>query len=138
MPTALLTEYSAAKAFVQRFSEGLAYEYRPMGIDIQVHTPYFIVSKLSKYRSASLLIPSSNEYAAHICKRTGFETVVNPHWGRQALLRFSCVLLTIPAKPRTRADGICADANSMGGLFYLQAATIRSRQSVEEKSQRRC
>ncbi|KAH9260692.1 hypothetical protein BASA81_001159 [Batrachochytrium salamandrivorans] len=57
----LLTQYSAAKAYVQRFSEGLAVELKPQGIDVQVHVPFFIVSKMSKFRSSSFMVPSSDK-----------------------------------------------------------------------------
>ena len=93
----LLTQYSAAKAYVQRFSEGLATEYGPLGIDIQVHVPFFIVSKLSKYKKPSFLVPSAEAYAKLICDRIGYEVVCNPYLPH-ALCSF--VLELLPTGPR--------------------------------------
>lgn len=75
----LLTQYSAAKAYVKTFSEGLAVEYAPLGIDVQVHVPFFVVSKLSKFRKPSIFVPSAEAYAKMICDRIGYEAVVNPY-----------------------------------------------------------
>jgi 17beta-estradiol 17-dehydrogenase / very-long-chain 3-oxoacyl-CoA reductase len=55
IPTPLLSVYSAAKAYVSYFSVGLAYEYKKDGIDVQVVTPGFVVSNMSKIRKPSLL-----------------------------------------------------------------------------------
>lgn len=75
----LLTQYSAAKAYVQRFSEGLAVEVKNQGIDVQCHVPFFIVSKLSKFRTASAFIPSPDTYAKLVVNAVGMnEIVVNP------------------------------------------------------------
>jgi len=75
----LLSLYSAAKAYVRLLSEGMAAEYKPKGIDIQVQTPYYIVSKLSKLRHSSLSVPSSKAYAQDVVRNIGYETVSNPH-----------------------------------------------------------
>lgn len=84
----LLTQYSAAKAYVQRFSEGLAVELKPQGIDVQVHVPFFIVSKMSKFRSSSVMVPSSDRYAKLVVDAVGMhEVVVNP-FPAHALLGF--------------------------------------------------
>ena len=67
----LLAEYAAAKSFVEQLSEGLDVEYRGRGIRVQCHTPYFIVSKMSKFRRPSLVVPSAEQYAKLLCNSIG-------------------------------------------------------------------
>jgi len=93
----LLTQYSAAKAYVQRLTEGLAVEYGPQGIDVQVHVPFFIVSKLSKFKKASFFVPSAETYARMLCDRIGYEVVVNPHLPHTLL---GYVIQKLPTGPR--------------------------------------
>jgi len=93
----LLTQYSAAKAYVQRFSEGLAVEYASRGIDVQVHVPSFIVSKLSKFRKSSFMIPSAELYGKLVCDRIGYEAVVNPYLPHSMM---SFVMENAPTYPR--------------------------------------
>mmetsp|Transcript_7518 Transcript_7518/g.9067 ORF Transcript_7518/g.9067 Transcript_7518/m.9067 type:complete len:262 (+) Transcript_7518:197-982(+) len=49
-PSPLLAEYSAAKSYVEKLSNSLYYEYKDQGIDIQCHSPLYIVSKMSKFK----------------------------------------------------------------------------------------
>lgn len=97
-PMPLLSEYSATKAYIQRLTEGLAVEYAPLGVDFQVHTPFYIVSKLSKFKKPSAMVPSAREYAKLLCDRIGYETVVNPHMVH-ALTEFA--LRMAPSQPRS-------------------------------------
>ena len=93
----LLTQYSAAKAYVQRLSEGLAVEYGPLGIDVQVHVPFFIVSKLSKFKRSSFFVPTAELYGKLICDRMGFEVVVNPYLPHTL---FGFIVEHLPTGPR--------------------------------------
>jgi 17beta-estradiol 17-dehydrogenase / very-long-chain 3-oxoacyl-CoA reductase len=60
----LYAEYSASKAYVDFFSRSLHYEYAAKGVSVQCVSPYFVTSKLSKLRHASLFTPSPDSYAA--------------------------------------------------------------------------
>ena len=75
----LLSEYSAAKAYVVRLSQCLAVEYGSKGFDIQATTPAFITTKLAKIRKASLTVPTPESFAKSLCDRFGYETVTNPN-----------------------------------------------------------
>lgn len=76
----LLAQYSAAKSYILALSESLNAEYSPKGIFVSCHTPYFIVSKLSKHRKSSLLVPTPQTYAKLLVNNIGYnESHVNPY-----------------------------------------------------------
>jgi 17beta-estradiol 17-dehydrogenase / very-long-chain 3-oxoacyl-CoA reductase len=56
--------YSGAKAFVDYFSRSLAEEYGPKGLIVACHAPYFVATKMSRIRAASLFTPSPDAWAA--------------------------------------------------------------------------
>ena len=59
LPLPLLPRrYSASKAYVDFFSRSLHREYAPRGIWVSCQSPYFVASKMSKIRAASLFTPS--------------------------------------------------------------------------------
>uniref|UniRef100_A0A3Q0SV26 Hydroxysteroid (17-beta) dehydrogenase 12b n=1 Tax=Amphilophus citrinellus TaxID=61819 RepID=A0A3Q0SV26_AMPCI len=92
-PVPLLTVYSASKAFVDYFSRGLQAEYKSKGIIIQSVLPFFVATKLSKIRRATLDKPSPERYVASELNTVGLQTQTNgylPHaimgWVTTALL----------------------------------------------------
>uniref|UniRef100_A0A8D3DRM7 Hydroxysteroid (17-beta) dehydrogenase 12b n=1 Tax=Scophthalmus maximus TaxID=52904 RepID=A0A8D3DRM7_SCOMX len=92
-PVPLLTVYSASKAFVDFFSRGLQAEYKSKGIIIQSVLPFFVATKLSKIRRATLDKPSPQRYVAAELNTVGLQTQTNgylPHaimgWVTTALL----------------------------------------------------
>jgi 17beta-estradiol 17-dehydrogenase / very-long-chain 3-oxoacyl-CoA reductase len=76
----LLAGYSAAKGYVERFSESLHHEYKSKGIFVQCQKPYFVVSKLSKYRKPSLFVPSASKYVKCALSYLGGPAVAQPYW----------------------------------------------------------
>uniref|UniRef100_A0A3Q2V5M9 Hydroxysteroid (17-beta) dehydrogenase 12b n=1 Tax=Haplochromis burtoni TaxID=8153 RepID=A0A3Q2V5M9_HAPBU len=83
-PVPLLTVYSASKviAFVDFFSRGLQAEYKNKGIIIQSVLPFFVATKLSKIRRATLDKPSPERYVASQLNTVGLQTQTNgylPH-----------------------------------------------------------
>uniref|UniRef100_A0A3Q1BJM4 Hydroxysteroid (17-beta) dehydrogenase 12b n=2 Tax=Amphiprion TaxID=80969 RepID=A0A3Q1BJM4_AMPOC len=92
-PVPLLTIYSASKAFVDFFSRGLQAEYKSKGIIIQSVLPFFVATKLSKIRRATLDKPTPERYVAAELNTVGLQTQTNgylPHaimgWVTTALL----------------------------------------------------
>jgi len=73
--TPLLSVYSATKSFVNQFSQDLQVEYKGKGITVQALAPFYVVSKLSKIRSASFFIPSADKYARSALSTLGLETI---------------------------------------------------------------
>uniref|UniRef100_A0A8C2WBQ2 Hydroxysteroid (17-beta) dehydrogenase 12b n=1 Tax=Cyclopterus lumpus TaxID=8103 RepID=A0A8C2WBQ2_CYCLU len=92
-PVPLLTVYSASKAFVDFFSRGLQAEYKSKGVIVQSVLPFFVVTKLSKIRRATLDKPSPERYVSAELNTVGLQTQTNgylPHavmgWVTTALL----------------------------------------------------
>lgn len=73
IPAPLLAVYAATKAFVESISDSLAAEYSRKGITIQCVLPGFVVSKLSKLKRPSLMIPTPTAYVRSTMKTTGVE-----------------------------------------------------------------
>lgn len=81
-PVPLLTVYSASKAFVDFFSQGLQAEYKSKGVIIQSVLPFFVATKLSKIRRATLDKPTPERYVAAEINTVGLQTRTNgylPH-----------------------------------------------------------
>ncbi|XP_053472930.1 very-long-chain 3-oxoacyl-CoA reductase-B isoform X2 [Ictalurus furcatus] len=81
-PVPLLTLYSSSKAFVNFFSRGLDAEYRSKGIIIQSVLPFYVTTKLSKIKRASLDIPTPETYVASQLSTVGLQSQTNgylPH-----------------------------------------------------------
>ncbi|XP_058486217.1 very-long-chain 3-oxoacyl-CoA reductase-B [Solea solea] len=95
-PVPLLTVYSASKAFVDFFSRGLQAEYKNKGIVIQSVLPFFVVSKLSKIRRATLDKPSPERYVAAELNTVGLQTQTNGYLPHAIMGWVTTVLL--PAK----------------------------------------
>nr|XP_020464488.1 very-long-chain 3-oxoacyl-CoA reductase-B-like [Monopterus albus] len=81
-PVPLLTLYSATKAFVDFFSQGLQIEYKSKGIIVQSVLPFFVATKLSKIRRPTLDKPSPERFVAAELNTVGLQTQTNgylPH-----------------------------------------------------------
>lgn len=83
----LYAVYSATKAYVDFFSRSLNLELKSKGVIVENHVPYFVVSKLSKIRVASIATPTADDYAAAAVNKIGFGASVVPfpahalqHW----------------------------------------------------------
>ncbi|NWY66598.1 DHB12 reductase, partial [Erithacus rubecula] len=81
-PTPLLTLYSATKAFVDYFSQGLHAEYKSKGIIVQSVLPYYVATKMSKIRKPTLDKPSPERYVRAALGTVGLQSRTNgylPH-----------------------------------------------------------
>lgn len=81
-PVPLLTVYSASKAFVDFFSQGLQSEYGSKGVIIQSVMPFFVATKMTKIRRATLDKPTPERYVAAEINTVGLQTRTNgylPH-----------------------------------------------------------
>lgn len=99
-PSPLLAGYCAAKSFVNGFGSSLAVEYKSKGISVQTQVPLFVVSKLSKIRKASLLVPKAHVFAKAAVAAIGYEYLISPYWAH-ALQNWVMTLL-----PAFVLDGI--------------------------------
>ncbi|KAK0141808.1 Very-long-chain 3-oxoacyl-CoA reductase-A [Merluccius polli] len=89
-PAPLLT------AFVDYFSRGLQAEYQSHGIIIQSVLPYFVATKLSKIRRATLDKPTPKRYVAAALNTVGLQTWTNGYLPHAIIGWVTTVLL--PAK----------------------------------------
>jgi 17beta-estradiol 17-dehydrogenase / very-long-chain 3-oxoacyl-CoA reductase len=72
IPTALLTVYSASKAFVDKFSQDLASEYEKDGIIVQSILPGYVATNMSGIKQGSLNAPLPNEFVESALSKVGF------------------------------------------------------------------
>merc|ERR1719384_325311 len=76
----LLTEYSAAKSFIEKFTLALNAEYCTKGISVQCQIPFYVSTKLAKMRK-SFTVPSADAFAKMGLKFIGQpEPVASPFW----------------------------------------------------------
>ncbi|KAJ9101778.1 hypothetical protein QFC21_003117 [Naganishia friedmannii] len=62
VPSPLLAVYSASKAFMATWTKALGEEVKDEGITVRLIVPSFVVSKMSKIRRASALVPTPDAY----------------------------------------------------------------------------
>lgn len=79
MASPLLAEYSAAKAYVERFTQSLSLEYDKEGVEFQCHVPLYIVSKMSKMKKETAMVPSAEAYAKAVVANLGKQVIVSGH-----------------------------------------------------------
>ncbi|KAJ7128976.1 3-ketoacyl-CoA reductase [Mycena crocata] len=71
VPSPMLATYSGTKAFLATFSAALAEEVRKSHIVVEHVNTYFVVSKLSKIRRASVMIPTPRTYVRAVLGKVG-------------------------------------------------------------------
>eukprot|EP01023_Acetabularia_acetabulum_P003116 TRINITY_DN11331_c0_g2_i2.p2 TRINITY_DN11331_c0_g2~~TRINITY_DN11331_c0_g2_i2.p2 ORF type:complete len:305 (-),score=48.65 TRINITY_DN11331_c0_g2_i2:174-1088(-) len=76
----LVDVYAASKMYVWHLSKSLADSYEDQGIRIQVVSPAFVATKMSKIRRTSIWTPSPEAYAAAAVKHIGQESDSYPYW----------------------------------------------------------
>eukprot|EP00240_Pyramimonas_obovata_P005606 CAMPEP_0118935246 /NCGR_PEP_ID=MMETSP1169-20130426/15259_1 /TAXON_ID=36882 /ORGANISM="Pyramimonas obovata, Strain CCMP722" /LENGTH=320 /DNA_ID=CAMNT_0006878255 /DNA_START=48 /DNA_END=1010 /DNA_ORIENTATION=+ len=79
MTNPLLAQYSAAKAYVEKFSRGLNAELGGR-VTVQCQVPFYVATKLAKMRK-SMMVPTPDAYAKLGCGWIAQgEAVVQPFW----------------------------------------------------------
>ncbi|KAF7293211.1 Very-long-chain 3-oxoacyl-CoA reductase [Mycena chlorophos] len=71
VPSPMLATYSGTKAFLATFTSALAEEVRAHKITVEHVNTHFVVSKLSKIRHASLLVPTPKTYVRSVLGKIG-------------------------------------------------------------------
>lgn len=79
-PTPFLSLYSACKSFVDTFTRALTIEYSGSGVNFQLVSPYFVVSKLSKIRRATVFVPTPNTFVKGALATVGVQNTTNGFW----------------------------------------------------------
>jgi len=105
VPSPMLATYSGSKAFLATFSSALGEEVKKDGIIVEHVNTYFVVSKLSKIRKASALIPTPTPYVRSVLSKIGLAcgasysgrpNTSTPYWSH-ALLDFAITLIGMPS-----------------------------------------
>ncbi|GAA5887603.1 hypothetical protein JCM5296_004431 [Sporobolomyces johnsonii] len=81
IPSPLLAVYSGSKAFLSTWSQALGSELKGTGVEVQLLNTYFVVSKLSKIRRSSWMIPTPKTYVRSVLSHIGVKggAVGQPH-----------------------------------------------------------
>ncbi|GAA5952878.1 hypothetical protein JCM21900_004251 [Sporobolomyces salmonicolor] len=81
IPSPLLAVYSGSKAFLSTWSQALGSELKGTGVEVELLNTYFVVSKLSKIRRSSWMIPTPETYVRSVLSHIGVKggAVGQPH-----------------------------------------------------------
>ncbi|KNZ73940.1 3-ketoacyl-CoA reductase [Termitomyces sp. J132] len=105
IPSPMLAVYSGTKAFLATFTSALAEEVRAHNITVEHVNTYFVVSKLSKIRKASMLIPEPGPYVRSVLSKislacgaaySGRPGTSTPYWSH-ALLDYAMTVIGLPS-----------------------------------------
>nr|XP_051196584.1 very-long-chain 3-oxoacyl-CoA reductase 1-like [Lolium perenne] len=84
--------YAASKAYIDKFSQSLSTEYKQYEVDLQCQIPLYVATKMSRVDSASLFVPSPEEYARAGVRCIGYEARCVPHWRHSIQCFFASLL----------------------------------------------
>lgn len=78
-PIPLLQTYSASKSFLKAWSMALSAEVEHQGVQVQLLNTYFVVSKLSRRKRATMFIPSPEDYVKAALRNAGQTAFATPY-----------------------------------------------------------
>ncbi|KAI8813774.1 hypothetical protein BJ742DRAFT_379077 [Cladochytrium replicatum] len=79
-PSALLSVYSASKAFLANWSECLGIELKGTGVHVECLNTFFVQTAMSKIRKTSISTPSAKDYVKTALSNSGKALVSTPYW----------------------------------------------------------
>jgi len=82
----LLSVYAASKAFLNNWTPSMNSEYNSNGIFFETLTPFYIVSKLSKFRRPTMTIPTPKTYVKSVFAKIGNFQLHTGYWAHSAML----------------------------------------------------
>lgn len=71
VPSPMLATYSGSKAFLSTYTSALAEEVKPHNIVVQHVNAFYVVSKMSKLRKPSPLVPLPSTYVHSVLSKVG-------------------------------------------------------------------
>lgn len=86
IPSPLLTVYGASKAYVEKFSQDLSYEYGKKGITIQCLVPGYVATKMSKIKRSTWMAPTPEQYVESALSSTGIEPITTGYFPHSLLV----------------------------------------------------
>ncbi|KAF8895715.1 3-ketoacyl-CoA reductase [Gymnopilus junonius] len=105
VPSPMLAAYSGTKSFLSTFSSALGEEVKKDNITVEHVNTYFVVSKLSKIRKPSVMIPKPGPYVRSVLSKIGLAcgagysgrpNTSTPFWSH-ALLDYLMTLVGVPS-----------------------------------------
>ncbi|XP_048887024.1 very-long-chain 3-oxoacyl-CoA reductase-B-like [Brienomyrus brachyistius] len=94
-PVPLLSIYSATKAFVDFFTQGLNAEYKSKGIIIQSVLPFYVATKMSKIRKPTLDKPTPERYVASAIRTVGLQSQTCGYFPHAVLAWISASMIPV-------------------------------------------
>jgi 17beta-estradiol 17-dehydrogenase / very-long-chain 3-oxoacyl-CoA reductase len=82
----LLSVYAASKAFLNNWTPSMNSEYNSNGIFFETLTPFYIVSKLSKFRRPTMTIPTPKAYVKSVFSKVGNYTLHTGYWAHSLMV----------------------------------------------------
>ncbi|EGC36363.1 hypothetical protein DICPUDRAFT_31983 [Dictyostelium purpureum] len=76
----LLSVYCGTKAYIEKFTLSLSYEYAPKGVFVQCVTPGIVASKMTKINKPSFFIASPEALARSAVSTIGYEKITTGYW----------------------------------------------------------
>ena len=70
-PVPLLNNYSGTKAFIQKTSQAISYEYKSTNIVIQTVSPYLVSTNMSGFKKSHLFIPNVTQFIEQSIRTVG-------------------------------------------------------------------
>jgi len=105
VPSPMLATYSGTKSFLSTFTSALAEEVEDDNIMVEHVNTYFVVSKLSKIRKASMMVPKPGAFVRSVLSKVGLAcgaaysgrpNTSTPFWSH-ALLDYLMTLVSAPS-----------------------------------------
>lgn len=126
----LLTEYAAAKSFIEKFSTSINAEYKSKGITCQCQVPFYVATKLAKMRPA-FHVPTAKQYVDMAIKWVGYDdAIVSPFWvhavGGWVLAMMPEAIATnviMSNNAAVRKRGLAKDAKEKAGASPVKKAS---------------
>ncbi|PFH46720.1 hypothetical protein AMATHDRAFT_69236 [Amanita thiersii Skay4041] len=105
VPSPMLATYSGTKAFLSTFSSALGEELGQHNIVVEHLNTYFVVSKMSKIRRASVMVPTPGVYVRSVLSKIGLgcgasysgrPNTSTPYW-THAMLDYGMTVIGMPS-----------------------------------------
>ncbi|XP_047371619.1 very-long-chain 3-oxoacyl-CoA reductase-like isoform X2 [Vespa velutina] len=100
-----LTTYAATKAYIIKFSANLAAEVIRNGIIVQCIAPGPIVTKMTKIRKSTWMIPTTDKFVESALKTVGIELLTTGYLSHYFILGCIKILTYVSEKNTTRLIG---------------------------------
>ena len=104
VPTPLLAQYSATKAYTDFLAQSLAAEYAGKGIFFQCQSPLWVTTKLAKIRRSSLTVPTPKTYAKAAVATIGHDQDSVAYWVHDVMA--GAMIFLNKSLPGTYAGGV--------------------------------